>query len=174
MTYKAKSAVYALNSYTWQVLKANLGWTEYGGTPLIIPDAQQPELMQSGKPFIVYGSAFQPAMHLYALNTESIAYSIYAPSGDNQPGSTTANNVANLLYEVFKRQDDAAADVNAWLAKEAETRTGGHRGITFGTVRTVMVEKAEAADQEGGFVSALVMLEARYVVNEPESIITTF
>lgn len=168
MTYKAKSAVYALNSYTWQVLKANLGWTEYGGTPLIIPDAQQPELMQSGKPFIVYGSAFQPAMHLYALNTESIAYSIYGTS------STEVNNVANLLYEVFKRQDDAAADVNDWLATEAATRAGGHRGITFGTIRTVMVEKAEAADQEAGFVSALVMLEARYVVNEPESIITTF
>jgi hypothetical protein len=167
MTYKSNSAVYALNSFTWQLLKSNLGWTEYQGVPLIIPTAQQPELMQSGSAFIVYGSAMQPAMHLYALNTESVAYNIYGKS------TTEVNNVADLLFEVFKRQDEAAALVNDWLAKESLTRTGGHRGVYFGTVRATMIEKAEPADEEGGFVSALVMLETRYTADTP-AIITSF
>lgn len=167
MTYKQKSAVYALNSYLWQLLQANLGWTAYQDTVPIIPSAMQPELMQSAKAFVVYGSAMQPAEHLYALNTESIAYNIYGTS------VTDVNNIASLLYETFKRQDDAAYDVNDWLAKEAATRIGGHRGIYFGTVRAVMVEKAEPADEEGGWVSALVMLSVRYTADEPV-IQTTF
>ena len=167
MTYKEKSAVYALNSYTWKLLQTNLGWEAYQGVPPIIPTSQQPELMESGKPFIVYGSAFQPATDLYALNTESIAYVIYGTK------VTEVNTIATLLYETFKRQDDAAADVNAWLGLEGTTRTGGNRGVTFGSIRTTMVEKAEPADEEGGFVSALVMLEARYTSDE-SNIVTTF
>lgn len=151
MTWKGKSAVYALNKYTWALLKENLGWTEFQGVPRIIPIAQQPELMQDGKTFIVYGSAFQPPNHLYALNTESIAYTIYGTS------ATEVDNVANMLYEVFKRQDEAAADVNAFA----------NSGVSFGSVRCVMTANAEPADQEGGFVSALVMLEVKYTVDQP-------
>ena len=167
MVYEAKSAVYALNSFTYQLLKANLGWEQYQGITPIIPTSQQPELMQSGKPFIVYGSAFQPPSHLYALNTESIAYNVYGTS------VTEVNKIAQLLWDVFKQQDDAAAMVNKWLDKEAVSRTGGHRGVYFGTVRATMIDKAEPADEEGGFVSALVMLETRYTADTP-AIITSF
>lgn len=166
MTYKSKSAVYALNSYTWKLLQVNLGWEDYNGVPPIIPTAQQPEMLASGKAFIVYGSAMHPPDHLYALNTEAVSYLIYAPT------STEANNVASLFYETFKRQDDAATDVNDWLAKESATRTGGHRGVNFATIRSIMIEKAEPADEEGGFVSALVMLETKYVTTAPAEIIT--
>lgn len=156
MTWKARSAVYALNHYTWELLKNNLGWTEYNTVPLIIPIAQQPELMQSGKPFIVYGSAYQPPQHLYALNSESIAYTIWGTS------TTEVDNVANLLYEVYKRQDEAAADVNDYIG-----RAGIYPGISFGTIRCTMTAQAEPADDEGGFVSALIMLEVRYTADQP-------
>jgi len=166
MAYEAKSAVYALNSFTWKLLEKNLGWTTYQGVTPIIPTSQQPELMQSGKPFIVYGSAFQPPGHLYALNTESIAYTVYGTS------VTEVNKIAQLLWDVFKQQDDAAAMVNNWLSKEVATR-GSHRGVYFGTVRATMIDKAEPADEEGGFVSALIMLETRYTADTPD-IITAF
>lgn len=167
MTYKSKSAVYALNSFTWQLVKANLGWVEFQGAVPVIPSSQQPEMMQSSRAFIVYGSAMQPAMHLYALNTESIAYNIYGTS------VTEVNNAASLLYEVFKKQDETAAVVNDWLSKESTTREGGHRGVYFSTIRATMVEKAEPADEEGGYVSALIMLEVKYTADEP-SIVLAF
>lgn len=153
--WKHKSAAYALNSYTWKLLEANLGWDTYQGTVPIIPTAQQPELMQSAKAFIVYGAATQPASHLYALNTDSISYVIYAPT------TTEANNVAVLIYETFKRQDESANDVMEWLTVE-----GKSRGIQFGSVRSVMLAKADPAEDEGGYVSALVILEAKYTTDD--------
>lgn len=159
--YKAQSAVYALNSYTWKLLEANLGWERWKGVPPIIPTQQHPEFLQSGKAFIVYGAALHPAMDVYELHKESVSYNIYATS------STEANNVASLLYDVFKRQDEAAADVNEWLNVEA-TGERGSRDVSFGSVRAVMVEKAEPADEEGGYVSALVMIETKYTTGDNE------
>lgn len=168
MPYEPKNAAYALNSYTWKVLEANLGWTKYQGKIPIIPSAQQPEFMESGLPFIVYGSAMLPVDDLYGLNTMSVAYNIYATT------STEVNKIANVLYEVFKRQDDAAADVNQWLGVEGVSRSGGGRGVSFGTIRVTMVEHAEPSDEEGGYVSAIVLLTARYTTGRDNLITTGF
>lgn len=161
MTYqdRDRNAAYALNSYTWKLLEANLGWakTDYQGAEPIIPIAQQPEFMELGLPFLVYGSSIQPATHLYALRTESLSYTIYAPT------TTEVNRIINLLAEVYDRQDEAADDVNSWLAVEAPTRAGDRRQVTFGSVRTVMSERATPADEEGGFVSGFILLEMKYV-----------
>ncbi len=155
MVYKDRNAVYALNSYLWKLLEANLGLTtaDYQGAKPIIPASQQPELMTFGKPFVVYGSAVHAAQHLYALRSESVAYNIYSTS------VTEANKIANLLVDCFERQDEAADDVNVWLGTE-----GNDRGISFATVKLSMVERAEPADEEGGFVSSLVLLEVKYTV----------
>lgn len=155
MTYENKDAVYALNSYTWKLLEANLGWEKWKELPPIIPVAQQPELLQSGKAFLVYGSARHPAEHLYALVKEAVSYTIYATS------STEVNKIANLLADTFERQDEAADDVNSWLVTEDPHRSSP-RGISFGSIRTMMVEKATPADEEGGYVAGLVMLEMKY------------
>lgn len=152
MTYKANNAVYALNSYVWKLLQANLGWTT-SGQPPIKPTQQQPEMMQAGTAFLVYGSSNQNPGHNYALRKESVVYTIYAPS------STEANNVVNLLVEAFERQDEAAADVNQHLHLE-----GKNRGVSFGSVEATGSIHAEPADEEGGFVEGLVMLEIIYTV----------
>lgn len=155
--YENSPAEYGLNSYLWKLLQANLGWskTSYNGAVPIIPISQQPELKQSGKPFIVYGVAQHPAEHLYALKRDSVSYTIYA---DN---STEANKIVNLISDVFDRQDEAAADVNTWLGVEQAGRNKS-RNLSFASIRTVMVEKATPSEEEGGLVSALVMLEVRY------------
>lgn len=158
--YNDKNATYALNSYTWKLLEANLEWTRVKNGTLIpiVPVSQQPELMQSGKAFIVYGSAIHPADHLYQLVKESVSYTVYATS------STEVNKAVNLLTEAFARQDDAASDVNDWLETERQAR-GKSRDIQFGTIKTTMSEKAEdAADEEGGYAAGLVLIETRFTV----------
>lgn len=157
-TDRDKNATYALNSYVWKLVEANLGWekSDYKGAAPIIPSQQQPEFMEIGKPFIVYGSAIQPAGHLYALRTESVSYNVYGT------GHTEVNAVINLLAETFDRQDEAAADVNEWLAIEGPHRPAGKRAVSFGSIRTVMSERAEPSDEEGGFVAGFIMLEVKY------------
>lgn len=157
--YKEKNAVYAFNSYVWKLLEANLGWTRYNGLIPIVPIKQQPEIMQSGKAFIVYGSAFHPPAHLYQHQKEAISYMIYATS------STEVNRIVELLFDTFQRQDEAAADINDWLVEEAKpgNRTGGHRGVYFTTVKSTMAEKAEdAPDEEGGYAAGMVLVELNY------------
>lgn len=171
MTYSDSNVVYALNSYLWKLLEANLGWSKssYNGMSPITPSQQQPELMQTGKPFIVYGSASQPASHLYDFEVETVAYNIYAPS------ATEANKIANLIKDVFKRQDLAAADVNKWLDFEGDpSRRGTHRRISFASIKANVIEKVEPSDEEGGYVNAVAIVEVRYVNNNNEDIQTVF
>lgn len=167
MVYKNKNAVMALNSYVWKLLEANLGWkkSDHNGIVPIVPLSQQPELMVSGKPFLIYGNTMHPATHLYQLKSEAVAYTIYATT------VTEANKIAQLLIDAFERQDEAAADVNEWLDTE---RTVGNidRGVSFGTIRTAMSQKAEPADEEGGRVASFVLLEMRYTAPN-DSIQTT-
>jgi hypothetical protein len=155
MTYKESNAAYALRSYVWKLLRVNLGWdqNDYGLVP-IITLAQQPEVMQSGKPFLVYGSAFYSPNHLYALRGESISFNIFSTDVDE------ANTIANLLMDTFERQDESASDVNDWIDLEREN--GKDRNVSFATINAVLVEKAVPSDDEGGFVSALVMLDTKY------------
>ena len=167
MDYKDKNATYALNSYTWKLVEANLGWKKWNGVPPIIPVAQQPEIMQSAKAFIVYGSAFHPSSHLYQHKKEAVSYMIYAPS------STEVNKIIELLFDTFERQDEAAADVNDWLVEEANHRTGGHRGVYFTTIKATMAEKAEdAPDEEGGYAAGMVLIEMNYTEDSNDTIQT--
>ena len=173
-------AVYGLNSYTWKLLESNLGWrkSDYSSGVPIIPSAQQPELMDTGKPFIVYGSAVRPPTHLYVHREESLAYNIFAPT------STEVNKIVSLLVETFQRQDDAAADVNNWLATEAgvynpvtKTYTGGRgysREVSFTTIRTVLSEKAEPPDEEGGYVAGFVLMEYKYIAGDTDIVTSGF
>lgn len=157
MTYVNPNVSKALNSYTWQLLKTNLGYTDedYRGVSPIIPTQQQPEIMEIGKPFIVFGTSRHQSDHLYALRAGAVAYNIYATK------VVDVNRIANLIAETFERQDDAAADVNYWLHQT------DFSDISFGSIRTKMVQEAEPTDEEGGMYSALVILEIKYTFDNP-------
>jgi len=145
--------VYALNQYVWRVLEANLGWDadNYEAPLPIVPSSQQPELLASGHPFIVYGANYPPVAHLYVLRNCTVAYNIYSTS------STEVNNVVELFLDAFEGQDESAARVNNFLDAE-----GRNRGITFGTIRPTFAEKAEPAESEGGYAAGMVMLDLKY------------
>lgn len=173
--YEDRNAIYALNRYVSKLLKENLGWDSvtYTGpqgtvtSSRIVPASQQPEFMATGKPFIVYGSSVGVARHLYANRRESLAYTIYSPS------VTEVNKVVNLLVETFERQDEAVEDVNLWLDFEAKQTGRTSRNLAFTSLQPQMGEKAEPADEEGGYASALFLMDTTYVVNNP-TIVTRF
>lgn len=158
--YIDNNAVYALNSYLWKLLEANMGWkkADYKNAVPIIPAGQQPEFQDIGKTFLVYGSAINKPGHLFAIRTESVTYAIIGVS------STEVNKVINLMATAFERQDEAAADVNSWLEVE-ENHTNKSRGISFKSVNIIMTERAEPAESEGGFVTGTIMLNTSYTVD---------
>lgn len=158
MTYddKLTNGMYAINSYTWKLLQANMGWTSsnYKGARPIIPSAQQPEFMEIGKSFIVYTSMITPAPDLWMVTSETLAYTIYSKS------TTEADHIANILYDTFKRQDEAARDVNEWIDTE---RAGSKlREVSFTNIRATMTDKSNAKDEESGYYNALFMAIIQY------------
>jgi methylmalonyl-CoA mutase N-terminal domain/subunit len=159
------SGVYALNSYVWKLLEANLGWraSDYQNGIPILPTDQQPELMQQSKSFLVYGAATQPAQFLYALRTDSISYTVYAVT------ATEANAVLSLLIDAFERQDEAAADVNNHT--DADPR---NRKVSFGSVGMKMAQHALSTDDEGGYVKAYILLEAKYTATNDTAVFSGF
>lgn len=160
MTYVdwQSNVTYALNTYVWALLQANLGITtdDYEGAIPIIPRQQQPEFMQLGKPFLVYGSSIHPTTTFFGTRKETVAYNIYAPDEDG------ANTIAGLIVAALERQDDAARDVNDHLDKMRVALNWAVMPLTFGSIKLALASKAEPADDEGGFVSSLVMLECLY------------
>lgn len=156
------NAIYALNSYVWKLLEVNLGWniSDYKQGRPILPAAQQPEFTNVGKTFLVYNSAINPS--IYPLRSETMAYTIYSPS------TTAADAVVNLLTDAFEREDEAATDVNDWLDIErngvlaSDQEDPNLRRVSFQSVRSTMGEKSNPPDQEGGWYSAVVMIDLMY------------
>lgn len=160
--YDDINAVNALNEYVRKLLNVNLGWEPVNGVFPLVPLAQQPELLATGKPFIVYGWARHPVGHLYQHRRDSISYTVFAPDGGNEAGSDIVERVINLLSDTFDRQDEAADDVNDYL-EQVKTEAGRDRKIGFTSIRTTVVENAQAAEEEGGIVAGLIMVDAQYV-----------
>lgn len=167
MVYVEDSATNALRSYLWKLLESNLGWSkdDYNGVVPIIPIAQEPELKDTGRPFVVYNSSQHEANHLYVLKSEEVGLYIYAPTVGE------ANRIAKLIADTFDRQDEAADDVNSWLNTEQAGRNK-NRNIAFTSIKTDLIDRADATDNEGGYVAALVLLEAKYLT-ENNTIVTT-
>ena len=156
---KHSDAVYALNSYVWKLLQANLGWTtaQYGNRRPIVPAAQQPEFLQYEYPFVVYGSAMDKFETEPYINSETVAYTIYGKNANE------VNQVMRVLAEALKWMDESANNVNAWLHREGQTRQGGKRPTSFLTIRVLQAASAGSPISEGGRVDAQVVVRVKYI-----------
>lgn len=153
------NAVYALNSYVWQVLRANLGWAaaDYGNRTPIITANQQPEFLQYNKPFVVYGSAINKIDSTPYTTSETIAYTVYATT------ATEVDKVMRVLVEALRWMDVTARNVNDWLVVEGQARTGGKRPVSFHTIYVVQATSAGPQAAEGGWVDSQAMVSTQYV-----------
>lgn len=165
MAYADVNAVYALNSYLRKALRVNLDWTpptythpvteETVTSQMVVPSAMIDELMSLNKTFLVYGSAVRPNRGTPQLNSELVVYTVWSLS------STEANKVANFIVDLFQDHTESANHVNAWLDAE-QTAREKDRSISFGAIKATVAEKAEPAEQEGGWVAATVSVDLLY------------
>lgn len=153
---KVISPVYLLRAYAWALLKANTKMREsdYNGLTPIVPVAEEPDIMEFDKPYLVYGYALDSTGGLYARKTGSMSMAVYSA---NFRELTT---ILNVLTTAFERQDEAARDVNNFTGK-----TPGFVGIRFGTISVGFVEGGTPEDSEGGRQSGLINIRFEYYVD---------
>lgn len=152
---KVISPVYLLRSYAWAVLKENteMDESDYNGLVPVVPVAEEPDIIEFGHPYLVYGYALDSTADLQQRKTGSMSMAIYSA---NFRELTT---ILTVLTTAFERQDDAAEDIN-----EYTTKIPGFIGIRFGSVSIGFVEGGTPEDSEGGRQSGLINIRFDYYV----------
>lgn len=162
------SPVFILRQYAWEVLKANTDMVESDydsnndgiGVVPIVPLAEEPELTEFDKPYLVYGYALDGTGDLHARKTGSLSFVVYSTR------FREITDILTILEEAFGRQDETARDINEWSSSKAP-----FIGLRFGYVRIGLVEGGtpespgdRAAETEGGRMSGLINIRFEYYV----------
>lgn len=149
-----------LIDYIWGLLKFNVGMTEdhYDGLVPIVPVAEEPELTEYNRPYLVYGYVENPSRDLYKYRAGQMTFVIYSVN------YREINKIMQTMQVAFERWDEAALDVNRYSSTRPE-----YHGIRFGSISIGHVEGGtpEANDQdaptsEGGRQSGLVNIRYEY------------
>ena len=146
---------HVLRVYTWELLKANIGWTEVNGMIPIVPLGDEPRLSDSGKSYIIYGYAEQAPGSTKEVRTGSLTYRIIART------FAELGEITNVITAGFEELDRSAHRVNLWSSNYSG---GAFIGIRFGTLEVTYIEGGEPADQEGGPVDGLLNIEYSYII----------
>lgn len=113
-------AVFGLNRYLWKQMQEQLGMTTepYGGLTPLIPNGEVPQLLQAideqpginSYPYIVYTwytNGYSP--DTWYRPTDTIIYTVYSLD------QTRLRQLILLITNLFKRYDDSAQAVNAFI-----------------------------------------------------------
>lgn len=156
------SGAHQLNKWLWSKLQnfiyngTDKAFADYGVSGIdavpIVPAQQQPELMEivGGAPFIVYNYRQVPYSEWWTCQ-ENCAYAIY----DSDEERLRA--IQNYLVQLLKRQDWAAADVNAYLGSSSK--------FDF---KTIWVSSSQSPSPEtdlGGRHGATISVSYKYTAN---------
>jgi hypothetical protein len=105
------SGVHGIRSYLWSKLQSELEWkaSDYGGSTPVVPASQQPQLNDYNRPYVVYNYAHQTSTTQFWMEEEQISFVIYSANEKD------IRQFINLVRELFKRRDESARDINAFV-----------------------------------------------------------
>lgn len=153
-------AAHAVNRYLWSKLKSSGAMVEanYDGIVPLSPVEKGPELTKEmeilgNPPFIVYSWTLDTPRENWWITTEQIAYMIYARNTES------IRTIKSLMIEEFRRYDESAQDVQAYLDS-----TGGYNGFDFKSIRLITAGSViPLENQETELRESLVSIAATYV-----------
>ncbi len=157
VNYKLDSTI-ELRKYLWDQL-TNIGIfddREYYSDNLgmsiipIIPIQQSPELNQflSGKKHIVYDKIAMTYDTLWMICTEQILFTVYSTD------VSEINEIKNFMIDLFRRMDEAAADLNRW--------SGVSDKFKFHSIYLSDISPTSPSEEVLGFLSTDIVLEVKY------------
>lgn len=156
------AGTHALRQYLWKQLQVELGWTaaDYGGlTPITTPE-QQPEFNNFNKPYIVYSFGKKPGTNLYLLEGETAAFTVYSQS------TSDINRVLNLFDTKLDKRDEAAAEINAFLA--SSSLAPEFKYFDFKTTWVSGYQGPQPLTEEGGRRDGLITVNIEYTHYGPD------
>jgi hypothetical protein len=152
------NAAQVLRLYVWEMLSANevLEKVSVRGEMSIpiIPFSDEPDLRDSGKPYIIYGWSESEDNSSREIERGTVAFRVIAPDFNK------LTNITNILSSGMKGEDDVATNVNEWTD---QALNGTLQGLRFTWVHTTMTNEAEPSDSEGGEVENTVIVGYKYV-----------
>lgn len=159
-------APHLLRLYTWELLKANGALTTVTGRNgqtliPIAPVSDEPDLRESGKPYILYGFAENYGPRVPVVNSGTLSYRIIAPT------FSELSKIIAVLQSAFEVEDVAAANVNLWTSTQSALI-----GCRFTSVECAYLEAADAEEQEGGSLEGVVNMTYSCVVDKPVKLFT--
>lgn len=143
---------YLLRAFIWEALKNNTDMDEsdYGGLVPIVPVAEEPELTEYTKPYIVYGYALENSGDRPFAGRGSLTMAVY------ETNFKQLTDIMDVFYATFEREE-ITQEVNHWTSSKP-----AFLGMRFGFIRMNFLEGGTPEDTEGGRQSALVSLSFEY------------
>lgn len=107
----ATKAIYKINDYILNGSDVGtlLGWPNKSGIRPIVATQDAPEVQNSKTPWIVYSVRTTNDIDCWWLMRDDVTFIIYHNDAD------TLNDVGSALIKLFKTQDAAAENINAYL-----------------------------------------------------------
>jgi hypothetical protein len=151
-------AIFAMRNYIWQkiqdagILSANDYYVDSLGTYLvpIIPSQQVPEFnnLLPGKTYIVYDFEVKRIPVQWWMTEELLTLSAFSQNYD------VLNQINNLYNDLFRRYDESASDINAYL--------NGNTNFMFHHTLIDNIFSPEPYTTEGDYQSAQTMITYSY------------
>jgi hypothetical protein len=146
-----------LRKWLWNEMQANdiVDASQYSITGLgniipIVPVQQQPELIDKikGLPFITYDIVGEPVPSgMWYITCEQVLFTVWCED------FKTARALRNLMYDLFRRQDDSARDLN-----EVRTTDLSYLNVTVVDNRWINGERSQT-----GRLAFDMIIEVKYV-----------
>lgn len=158
MTDYKPGIIAPITAWMWEQLKTHgiMSDLDYGAGASamvpIIPVSQEIEFMDAygSAPFIVYD--YFPVEHdsdMWMVSCSQVLFTIYASSY----GKIT--EIRNLLEDMFRRQDVAAAELNATLTQPSK--------FNFYTLGIISGSETEPRTELGGRLASEMIMEVHYI-----------
>ena len=160
-------AAHLLRLYVWEMLDANNAIStittkdrETGEDIVwipIIPVEDEPELRDSEKAYIIYGWSENDERGDEEVSRGNVAFRIIAED------TNQLSHITSVLSKGMDNEDETANSVNHWSTNYNDADLVG---IRFTWIKTVLIESADPASEEGGEVEGNVMVGYRYVSSQ--------
>lgn len=152
------AATHVVNRYLWSLLSDNLGddWklVPNFGYP-IVPAQQQPEVTESGLPYITYIYTDADSHYVFPFQTQTLTYQFF------HSRTNVISPVLKLIKDKLGRWDESARDVNDWLRTADVPEL--YRRFNFKSIRVLGTTSAQPAGEEGGDYDGMAVLELKFI-----------
>ena len=146
--------LFGINDYVWRLLEVKCGWEPINGIRPMLPAQEQPEIKNSSKPYILYGSStdFNNG-RLESMDDDVIVYLVFAETSEE------ADDATEVIKNAFKAFE-SARNITDWIYKSPTVSEKDVHVVTYTEVMDR--ETSGIIAEEGGKAMSTVTVRVGY------------